>query len=118
MTHDNVESCLDISDEGESVLDIDTEFSLEGIVDMDGSCNITVSIFISKVSLESNRYVLPTSRIVLSESLPNHLDNPLRCHTRLLYQNKGINQNRMQIGIKILSTREKKKYTSLYVSRQ
>jgi len=84
VTHDNVESCLDISDEGESVLDIDTEFSLEGIVDMDGSCNITVSIFISKVSLESNRYVLPTSRIVLSESLPNHLDNPLRCHTRLL----------------------------------
>ena len=83
MTHDNVEGGLHVRDEDLSVLDLDAELSLEGVVDVDRSRDVGVAVLISEVRLEGDRNRLPSLRIELSQSLPDGSDDSLRGQARL-----------------------------------
>ena len=52
MLGNNIVGSLNIGDENISILDVDTEFSFDGFMDLDGGLNINISSLIPKVSVE------------------------------------------------------------------
>lgn len=54
----NKVSCLNISDENVSVLDVNAEFLLKGFMDLDGSININIASLVVPVGVEGYRHAL------------------------------------------------------------
>ena len=54
----NKVSCLHISDENVSVLDVNAEFLLKCFMDLDGSININIASLVVPVGVEGNRHAL------------------------------------------------------------
>jgi len=83
VLQDSVKSSFNICNKNLSILNIYAEFSLQGIVNIDGGGDIAISILTSPVGFESNRNSFPTSRIYLSESFADAFNNSLGSKTRL-----------------------------------
>ena len=60
-----------------SVINVDVEFALNGIVHLDASAHIKLTNLCVPVSLESNRDAFPAVWVDVSESVATHLDDAL-----------------------------------------
>lgn len=86
--HNNVKSSFDISDKDLSVFNIYSKLSFYGVVNVNRGGNISISIFISEMCLESNGYGIPSLRVDFSESVSNAFYNSLGSNSWLKYLNK------------------------------
>ena len=82
--HDEVEAVLNALEEDLSVVDIDVELALEGVVDKDAGLDVNGVILAVPVGLEGNWHAVPSLRVAVAESITNGLDDSLDKNVGLL----------------------------------
>ena len=75
--HDEVEAVLDTLEEDLTIVDIDVELSLEGIMDEDTGLNVNVVILRVPVRLVGHRHAIPTLGVNMAEAVAHTLDDAL-----------------------------------------
>ena len=68
------------------VVDLDSEFTLNGVVHKDTSLDVHVIVFVLPVGLERDGDAVPTVRVDVTESVTTDLDDALGEDMRLLIQ--------------------------------
>lgn len=76
-THHEVEAVLHALHQYFSVVNVNTEFSFNGIVDEDACFNIDLVILTVPVGLERDGHSVPPVRVQMSKSFSNYLNNSL-----------------------------------------
>ena len=67
-----------------SILDLNSELPLDGIMNMSAGGNISISSFVVPVGFEGDWDALPTIRVNASQSLSDTFDKPLGDHSGFL----------------------------------
>ncbi len=93
LVHNESESFLDTGEEDLLIVDVDTEFSLYGIVDEDTSPDADLVVLSLPIGLKGDWNSIPSEPIDLSEPLSASLDDPLRDQMWLLLQVGAMGQN-------------------------
>ena len=75
--HDEVEAVLDTLEEDLTIVDIDVELSLEGIMDEDTGLNVYVVILRVPVRLVGHRHAIPALGVNMAEAVAHTLDDAL-----------------------------------------
>ena len=85
-THDELEAVLDTNKQVLSVIDINIEFPLEGVVHQYACLHADLVVFGVPISLVSDWDTFPSVRVHLSKSFTYALDDPLGQHVGFLVQ--------------------------------
>ena len=75
--HDEMEAVLHTLEQKSPVIDIDIEFTLEGVVHQDASLDVNVIIFRVPVCLESYGDTIPSLGVSMSQAVSNTLNDAL-----------------------------------------
>ena len=89
--HDEVEAVLDALQQESPVVNIDIEFTLEGVVHQHAGLDVNVIIFRVPVCLEGYRDTIPSLRVSMSQAVSNTLNDALGQYSGLYVMcEKGI----------------------------
>ncbi len=75
--HDEMEAILDALKQDSTIININVELSLEGIVDKNASFNVDVVVLGVPVCLEGNWHTIPTVRVTVTKTITNNLNDAL-----------------------------------------
>ena len=75
--HDEMEAVLHTLEQKSPVIDIDIEFTLEGVVHQHASLDVNVIIFRVPVCLEGYGDTIPSLRVSMSQAIPYTLNDAL-----------------------------------------
>ena len=77
-THNKMEYVLNRLEQVLPVVNINVEFPLDSVVHQDTSLNVHIVIFIVPVSLERDRYAVPSVWINVSQTVSYHTNDAFR----------------------------------------
>ena len=88
--HDEVEAVLHTLEQESPVVDIDIEFTFEGVVHQHASLDVNVIIFRVPVCLEGYGDTIPSLRVSMSQSVSNTLNDALGQYSGLYVMGEKV----------------------------